>query len=99
MIALVPRHPAQVCLGGALIAADKATAKGQPVLRSICTDIADAALETVDLLREVATDASYLGGRIQDAASDGVVTDDEVRGLIALAQEISEQARTGKITA
>lgn len=98
-VPLAPRHPAQLCLGGALIAADKAAEKGQPVLRAICSDIADAALATVDLVREIATDAEYLGGLIQDAASDGVISDAEVANIITKTREISEQARTGRIIA
>lgn len=97
MIALAPRHPAQMCLGAVLIGVEKAQAKGQFLFESICTDAADHALEVVDLLREIATDADYLGGRIQDAASDGVISDVEVNDLCALCKEISEEARTGRV--
>lgn len=97
MIPLTHRHPAQLCLGAVLVGLEKAQAKGQLLFESICRDAADSAPESVDVLREIATDASSLEGEITKAAADGVFTAAERQRLAAYAVEIREEARTGKI--
>jgi hypothetical protein len=97
MIPLTHRHPAQLCLGAVLIGLEKAQAKGQMLFESICRDAADSALESVDVLREIATDASNLEDEIAKAAADGVFTAEERQRLAGFAVEIREEARTGRI--
>lgn len=97
MIALESHHPSQLCFGAVLFAVEKANARGQALIESICRDACNYARETGELLREIATDAQYGLDRANAAKADGIITLGELAELEAVFAEIQEEARTGKI--
>lgn len=84
-------------LGSILIAKELATKGRQLTLATLCRDAVEWATDTRDLLREIATDAEYLDGRITAVAADGTISGSEADELHALAREIRDEAITGRI--
>jgi hypothetical protein len=97
MLSLTSHHPAQLVLGSIIIGEQLATKGRQTTFAILCRDAVEWATETRDLLREIATDAEHLHGRIRDFSADGVFTPAESAELQAYALEIHDEAITGKI--
>lgn len=99
MIALARNHPALRSLGACAVLVGKLKSSALAVFGIIAKDAADSALQTVELVREIGTDAEHLEARLTDALADGVVTAEESAALRSLILEIRDEATTGRIIA
>jgi hypothetical protein len=92
-------HPAQLLLGSVLVAEEVATRNRQLTFASLCHDAVAWAVETRDLLREIASDAAYGADLMRDAMADGSVSPTEAARIRGVFTEIEEEALTGRIIA
>lgn len=97
MIPLARSHPAMRSLGAATVLAGKLVGAAFAVFGIIARDAKDHALETVELVQEIATDAENLSAEVDAIVADGIVTPEETRRLKALVLEIRDEATTGRI--
>ena len=97
MILLEKYHPMQLTLGAIIVAEQLATKGRQTTFAIVCRDAISWATETRDLLREIATDADYLGDRIIAAAADGIFSPEEKAELHGEAIGIRDTATSGKL--
>lgn len=97
MTTLAAQHPMQLVLGSVVVAEELATKGRQLTLAQICGDAVDWAVETRDLLREIACDAADGVLCVRSVAADGVITSDEAELLVGRFSEIEREAITGKI--
>lgn len=97
MLDLTPQHPANLTAGACRVGQRIAKERGQTTLGIVCRDAGEYAVETRELVREIATDANHLIDEIARASADGVITADELRRIQGLAAEIREEAVTGRI--
>lgn len=97
MSALAFRHPVNLVLGAVLVAEEMATKGRQMTFASFCSDAVDWAVETRDLLREIACDAAHGFAVVGAVASDGIITPAEANQLKEVFSEIETEALTGEI--
>lgn len=97
MTSLTRMHPTQLLLGAVIVAEEKATLGRQMTLASLCHDAVVWAVETRDLLREIACDAAHGVNAVNAAISDGVITPIEANQIKEVFSEIEREALTGKI--
>lgn len=97
MTSLASHHPAQLVLGSVLVCEELATKGRQMTFASLCHDAVVWAVETRDLLREIACDAAHGINSVNAAISDGVITPHEANQIKEVFSEIEREALTGKI--
>lgn len=90
-------HPTRLLLGAVIVAEERATLGRQMTLASLCHDAIGWAVETRDLLREIACDAANGKDSVRRISADGKITPVEAGELIDEFSEIERQALTGKI--
>lgn len=97
MTTLAPHHPAQLVLGSVVVCEELATKGRQMTFASLCHDAVAWAVETRDLLREIACDAAHGLSVVSAVASDGIITPAEANQLKEVFSEIETEALTGEI--
>lgn len=97
MTTLDPMHPTQLLLGSVVVAEELAT-KGRQLTFAVVMQGAVAwAVETRDLLREIACDAGCGEQEVWEVAADGKITPEETRRVAKYFSEIRAEALTGRI--
>ena len=97
MSQLAYMHPAQLLLGAVVVGEELATKNRQTTFASLCRDAVGWAVETRDVLREIAADAAFGEHLVAEVAADGVITHKEAASLKGLFNEIETEATEGRI--